>query len=92
MAAFHIRETDHARRRFVRTRFGQDIDDPHIYDLVINRDRMTSAAVARLIVESPRNRRIDQAGGSLPQAGEAGLHESGPQRVGGRLEVRAVGA
>jgi cytidylate kinase len=56
VAATRVRETDHARQRFVRTRFGQDLDDPHIYDLVINTDRMTPMAVARLIVDSLRNR------------------------------------
>lgn len=59
VAATHIRETDHARQRFVRTRFGQDVDDPHIYDLVINTDRVTPMAGARLIVEAMRNRVLD---------------------------------
>ena len=58
-AAAHIRKTDRGRRRYVKTRFGQDVEDPHLYDLVINTDRMTPMAVARLIVEALRNRLLD---------------------------------
>jgi cytidylate kinase len=70
MAARHVRDTDNARRRFVRTRFGQDIDDPHLYDLVINTDRMTPIVSARLIVDALRARMLDMEGecrtGSTP--------------------------
>jgi cytidylate kinase len=55
-ATAHIRKTDRGRRRFVRTRFGEDVDDPHLYDLVINTDRMTPLAAASLIMEALRNR------------------------------------
>jgi cytidylate kinase len=58
-AAAHIRKTDRGRQRFVRTRFDEDVDDPHLYDLVINTDRMTPPAVARLIIEALRNRILD---------------------------------
>jgi cytidylate kinase len=62
-AAAHNRETDLARRRYVKARFEQDIDDPHHYDLVINTDRMSPAAVSRLIVEALHGRQTDlQAG------------------------------
>ena len=61
-AAAHIRKADRARRRFVRTRFGEDVDDAHLYDLVINTDRMTPIAVAHLIVEALRRRTSDPAG------------------------------
>jgi cytidylate kinase len=68
-AAAHIRKTDRGRRRYVKTRFGQDVDDPHLYDLVINTDRMTPMAVARLIVEALRNRLLDlRAGGGVDPA------------------------
>jgi cytidylate kinase len=62
-AAAHNRETDLARHRYVKARFGRDIDDPHHYDLTINTDRLTPAAVARLIVEALHGRLADlQAG------------------------------
>ena len=63
VAAAYNRETDLARRRYVKTRFGRDIDDAHLYDLVINTDRMSPAAAARLIVEALHSRLADlQAG------------------------------
>jgi len=62
-AAAHNRETDLARRRYVKARFGRDIDDAHLYDLVINTDRMPPATAARLIVEALHGRLADlQAG------------------------------
>jgi len=44
-----FRQTDRGRRRFVRTpALARNVDDPHLYDLVINTDRMTPMAVACL--------------------------------------------
>jgi len=50
-AAAEIDGADQARRRYVRTNFGRDIDDPHTYDLVINTSRLSPAEVARLVVD-----------------------------------------
>lgn len=55
-AVAHILDTERARRRYVRTRFGRDLNDPHLYDLVINTDQMTALAVAHLIVDALRDR------------------------------------
>ena len=76
-AAAHIRKTDRARRRFVRTRFERDPDDPHLYDLVINTDQMSPGAVARIILEGLRNRLRDldaasQLGSTSPFSVPAG--------------------
>lgn len=49
-AAAAIMQTDAARRRFVKTNFAADIDDPHTYDLVINTDRLSLATAAHLVV------------------------------------------
>ena len=67
-AAAHNRETDLARHRYVKARFGRDIDDPHLYDLVINTDRMSPAAVTRLIIDALHGRLADLQTG----AGEEG--------------------
>jgi len=48
--------SDQARRRFVKNRFGSDIDDPHTYDLVLNTDRLSSDAVAAIVIEGLRRR------------------------------------
>ena len=42
--------------RFVRTYFGEDIDDPHTYDLVINTDRISAPAAARMVMDGLRQR------------------------------------
>lgn len=65
IAAAHVRDTDNARRRYVRTRFGRDVEDPQLYDLIINTGRMTPLAVAHLIAEALRSRMRD-----LEQSGQ----------------------
>jgi cytidylate kinase len=44
-------KTDLARRRYLQSNFGQDIEDPRTYDLVINTGKISAAAAARLIIE-----------------------------------------
>jgi hypothetical protein len=41
---------DRGRREFVRRYFHQDIDDPHLYDLVLNVERLGPAAAVQQIV------------------------------------------
>lgn len=62
-----IGRTDHGRRRFVRSHFGRDIDDPHTYDLVINTDRISADAAATLVVEGLMHR-AGCLGGPVPEA------------------------
>jgi cytidylate kinase len=54
-AAHVVRETDEARRRFLRQYFGIDIDDPLQYDLVINTGRTSFHQAARIISNSIRD-------------------------------------
>lgn len=49
-AAHHIDEQDDARRRFVRANFAANLDDPHLYDLVINTDHIDAEAAAELVL------------------------------------------
>jgi cytidylate kinase len=44
-----ILQSDHARERYVRQNFGKPIDDPLLYDLVLNTDRLEDVQAARLI-------------------------------------------
>ncbi|HTX66282.1 MAG TPA: cytidylate kinase-like family protein [Opitutaceae bacterium] len=48
----HIQRTDRGRERYLKARFGTDPDEPHLYDLVINTDRITPKTTARIIVSS----------------------------------------
>lgn len=52
-----IRETDGARERHVHTHFDEDINDPHLYDMVINTDRVTPATAANLVLAALQDRR-----------------------------------
>lgn len=54
-AETQIEHTDLGRRRFVRSHFSKDIDDPHTYDLVINTDRISPETAAALVVEGLRH-------------------------------------
>jgi len=45
-----IAEIDRGRREFVCRYFHQDIDDPHLYDLVVNVERLGPAAAVQQIV------------------------------------------
>jgi cytidylate kinase len=49
-----VREAEGGRREFVRRFFHHDIDDPHLYDLVINVARIGSTAAAEHIVDAYR--------------------------------------
>jgi cytidylate kinase len=63
----HIQQTDRGRQRYLKTRFGRDADDPHLYDLVINTDRISAATTARIILDSLRDRLSDlQSGQTEP--------------------------
>jgi hypothetical protein len=44
-----VQETDRRRRDFLAQQFGRNIDDPHLYDLVLNRASMEVDAAADLI-------------------------------------------
>lgn len=51
-----IERTDLGRRRFVKSHFGREIDDPHTYDLVINTDHIGSETAATLVIEALRQK------------------------------------
>ena len=54
-----VKIEDGGRRRYVKSHFGKDIDEPTLYDLVINKDRLTDMTVVRMIVDlALRRRRI----------------------------------
>jgi cytidylate kinase len=51
----YIAETDRARRDFVIRFFHHDISDPHLFDLVIQVDRLGLAAAAEAIIAAYRH-------------------------------------
>lgn len=46
-----IHREDKGRRRYLKDNFGKDIDDPLLYHLVINTDRVSYEAAARMICD-----------------------------------------
>jgi cytidylate kinase len=52
-----IHETDGARARHVHNHFDEDINDPHLYDMVINTDRVSPATAANLVLTALQDRR-----------------------------------
>ena len=56
-AALHlIQEEDRGRERYLKKHFNRDINDPLLYDLVINTDRVSFDEAARLIADAVLNR------------------------------------
>jgi len=48
-AAEEIAKRDRARKRYLKSNFNRDIDNARLYDLIINTDRFTNDAIARII-------------------------------------------
>ncbi len=48
----HIVKEDQGRERYLKTYFDKSIDDPSLYDLVINTDRMTMGAAAKVVAQA----------------------------------------
>jgi cytidylate kinase len=63
-AAKRVDEADQGRRRYVRTHYDRDWDDPAGYDLVVNTGRFSYEMAADLIVEAARKRGLGHAGAS----------------------------
>ncbi|MDD3180622.1 MAG: cytidylate kinase-like family protein [Opitutaceae bacterium] len=55
-AEAYIQKTDTARQRYVKTHFDEDINDPHLYDLIINTSRLQTAKAARVAIEAMRQK------------------------------------
>jgi cytidylate kinase len=55
-----VHETDHRRARLVRHYFGRDIDDPLLYDLVINTTTLQVDHVVDIITDACRARGLDR--------------------------------
>jgi cytidylate kinase len=53
-----VRETDEARRRYVQSYFGADVDDPLHYHLIINTERNNFPETAQIISSTLVNRML----------------------------------
>jgi cytidylate kinase len=57
----HVDDVDDGRRRYVKTYYDRQWDDPAGYDVVVNTGRFTYEMAADLIVEASRKRGLSQA-------------------------------
>lgn len=55
-AAAEVARHDEARRRYVHTNFAEDVDDPHLYDLVLNTEHLRPAAAVQLVLIALREK------------------------------------
>ncbi|MFA5057616.1 MAG: cytidylate kinase-like family protein, partial [Opitutaceae bacterium] len=71
-AEMHIQKNDRARRRFLKTYFDREIDDPHLYDLVINTDRVAPASAALLVAQALGDKlaKLPRGSSAAPWPGE----------------------
>ena len=56
-----IRQEDRGRRRYLKTYFNKDIDDPLLYHLIVNTDLVGYDQTAHLIGEAVLNRLVPAA-------------------------------
>jgi cytidylate kinase len=54
-ALAYIKSQDEAKRLYLKEYFGQDIDDPQIYHLIVNTDRIAYGDTAKLIGDAVLN-------------------------------------
>lgn len=55
-----IHKNDHERKGFLQFAFHKDWDDPSLYDLVINRDKLSAESTSRLIMEVAQSQEIEE--------------------------------
>ena len=53
-----IHKSDSEQKGFLRYSFHMDWNDPSLYDVVINRDKLSAASAARIIIETARSQEI----------------------------------
>jgi len=53
-----IQKSDHERKGFLKFAFHKDWDDPSLYDLIINRDKLSAESASSLIIEAAQSEEI----------------------------------
>jgi cytidylate kinase len=55
-----IQKSDHERKGFLKFAFHKDWDDPSLYDLIINRDKLSAESTSMLIIEAAQSQEIKE--------------------------------
>ena len=65
-----VRRTDDGRRRYVKKYYGEDIEDPLLYHVVINTDRVSVSEAARMIADAVSSLQVDHRPSGRQPGGE----------------------
>jgi len=64
MSRQRVEDADRRRARFVRHYFGRNVDDPLLYDLVLNASTLSMDEIVGIVVDACRRRGFDQDPGT----------------------------
>lgn len=65
-----IEKSDNKRKAYIRYAFHEDWNSPSLYDIIINRDKMTTQTAASIIIEAARSEEIGECGSKASDAME----------------------
>ena len=69
----HVRQTDHERAARVKFLYNVSVDDPFLYDVVVNTERLTADEGARLLQEAVQQPRFQTSADSQRQIIDLGI-------------------
>jgi cytidylate kinase len=69
----HVRQTDHERAARVKFLYNVSVDDPFLYDVVVNTERLTADEGARLLQEAAQQPRFQTSADSQRQIIDLGI-------------------
>ena len=69
----HVRQTDHERAARVKFLYNVSVDDPFLYDIVVNTERLTADEGARILQEAVQQPRFQTSADSQRQIIDLGI-------------------
>ncbi len=70
-----IERSDHDKKGFFRFAFNEDWLNPHLYDLILNTDKLSIESAAKMVVDAARSEEIKACGmDSVRLLGKLSLH------------------
>lgn len=70
-----LQRSDHDRKSFLRFAFDEDWLNPHLYDLIINMDKLSVDSAAKMVIDAAKSDQIKACGiDSVSSLGKLALH------------------
>jgi cytidylate kinase len=70
-----LEKSDHDKKGFLRYAFGEDWLNPHLYDVILNIDKLSVDSAAKMVIDAARSEEIKSCGiDSLMELGKLALH------------------